>query len=152
MVLPSKHAKPVEGFLGGTQVVLGLLQLPHPALPALLLLYARLICSVCISGQSACCIHLHQHLLSSKCCTSIADSCTTAYRQSEYNKNAVCALSCISPEKVHAKIILRCTKQDICCYKQLGRLACRRADIIRTSCIPSLLAAIRGRDLTVQLA
>ena len=49
---------PVEGFLGGAQVVLGLLQLPHPALPALLLLNAGLVSPVRIPGQSASGINL----------------------------------------------------------------------------------------------
>ncbi len=51
--------KPVEGFFGGAQVVLGLLQLPHSALPALLLLNAGLVRSVGVSGQGTSCIHLY---------------------------------------------------------------------------------------------
>ena len=51
---------PVEGFLGGTKIILSLLELPHPALPGLLLLNAGLISPVCVPGQSTSCIHLHQ--------------------------------------------------------------------------------------------
>ena len=49
---------PVKGFLGGAQIILSLLQLTHPALPSLLLLYAGLVGPVRIPGQSPGCIHL----------------------------------------------------------------------------------------------
>ena len=51
---------PVEGFLGGTKIILGLFELPHPALPSLLLLNAGLISPVCIPGQGTRCIHLQE--------------------------------------------------------------------------------------------
>ena len=49
---------PVEAFLGGAKVILGLLELPHPALPSLLLLNAGLVSPVCVPGQSTRCIYL----------------------------------------------------------------------------------------------
>ena len=51
---------PVEGFLGGAQVVLRLFELADPALPALLLLNASLVGPVGIPSQGPCSIHLHQ--------------------------------------------------------------------------------------------
>ncbi len=59
---------PVEGFLGGAKVILGLLELPHPALPSLLLLNAGLVSPVCIPGQSSCCIHLQTDRIEARHC------------------------------------------------------------------------------------